>query len=220
MDIFEQSLLITSSEIKSLFVCGRKWFRKAVSGGDSDVGLTVVAVNRKCTLIWWDWCLPSQETIKAVFIRFCRWNRLKWLTSQPDLDSPKICQHFGSRFGKKATLQTELTIHISVWDISVGFERGLLSGTVASPSPQPPTPLQPQPPIRLRGSPLRGHFVLVCKATIKLEPTMFYFQFYAHSQGTTGSAQPLHTGTRETKGMPTHSSLLQISILSLISAHG
>lgn len=33
---------------------------------------------------------------------------------------------------KKATLQTELTIHISVWEISVGFENGLARGKAAS----------------------------------------------------------------------------------------
>lgn len=79
----------------------------------------------------------------------------------------------------------------------MGFERGLLRGKAASLFPQSLTPPLPQPPIRLRGSPLCGHFMLVCEAMIKLEPAMFYFQFYAHSQGTTGSAQLLLMGTGE-----------------------
>lgn len=104
----------------------------------------------------------------------------------------------------------------------MGFERGLLRGKAASPPPPPKslTPPLPQPPIRLGGSPLCGHFMLVCKAMIKLEPAMFYFQFYAYSQGTTGSAQLFHTGTREIEGMPSHNSLSEVSVLLLIAAQG
>lgn len=104
------------------------------------------------------------------------------------------CQHFGSNFGKKATLQPELTIHISVWDISVGFERGPLKEKAASLSLQSLTPPLPQPPIRLRGSPLCGHFMLVCEVMTKLESAMFYFLFLTHAQRTSSPALRLSDG--------------------------
>ena len=104
----------------------------------------------------------------------------------------------------------------------MGFERGLLRGEDCQSFPQSLTPPLPQPPIRLRGSPLCGHFMLVCKAMIKLEPAMFYFQFYAHSQGTTGSAQLLHTGTREIQRDAFTQDPVGVSMLLLIApqCHG
>lgn len=59
--------------------------------------------------------------------------------------------------------------------------------------PQSLTPPLPQPPIRPRGSPRCGHFMPVCEVMTKLEPAMFYSQFRAHCEATSGSAQPLHT---------------------------
>lgn len=134
------------------------------------------------------------------------------------LHKGKNGQQFGSFFGIKGLCRVNKQF-TSLFEIFQWALRGLLGGKAASLSPHSLTPSQPQPPIRLKGlsPPYEKNVLLVCKVITKLEPTLFYLQFRARSQGTSGPAQLLHTGAKESEGMPSHSSLSEASMLLLIS---
>lgn len=106
-------------------------------------------------------------SINTFFIHFSNGS-----TSKPHLDLPEIVCILAVTLGKKAPLQAELTIHISVWDISVSFQRTLEGGGGCQSFPDS-NPSLSQPPISLQGSPLCGQFLLACEVMIKLEPAMF-----------------------------------------------
>lgn len=156
------------------------------SGGNSVGGEHAVHENRGHSLIQWDWCVYR---IYIYILLLVPWEQPSLILTHPPQNIAISCEE------KTMTLKPELTVHISVWDISVGpLKRRVFRVPPTPPQPPPyPTPPQPQAPIRLRGSPLCGHFMLVCKGMIKLDPTVFYFQFYVNSQATTGSAQLHHT---------------------------
>lgn len=123
------------------------------------------------------YCLPiSGHWIKALFILLLEGKTdSNGLTSWSDLDPPKSVSTFGTNFAGWIN-----NSHLCLRYFS-GLWKRTAEGEGCQSSPQSVTPPQPQPPIKLRGSPLCGHSMLVCKMMIKLEATMFYFQFYDHS---------------------------------------
>lgn len=116
-------------------VAGNTLVGMLLSGGNSvggeHSGLIGVPVSGVCTLIHWGRCLllANLRTLNKGFLySFFFEGKMdsNGLTSQSDLDLP-------TSVGILAlSLRAELTIHISVWDISVGFEIGLQRDKAAS----------------------------------------------------------------------------------------